>query len=62
GGFETTSAEGTITMDSSDMTGGIHLRASTSACRPVPPNNGGGGGGRNCRVVRVNGRAQMVCL
>lgn len=59
GGFERTNASGTITMDSSDMKGGIRLRAFTSTCR------GGGGGnpgnGRNCRVVRVNGRAQTIC-
>lgn len=55
--------EGTITMDSSDMTGGIRLKATTSICHPTPPNGGGGngGGGRNCRVVRVGGRAQMIC-
>jgi hypothetical protein len=54
--------QGTITMDSSDMKGGIRIRANTSICRaapgggqpPVPP-------GRNCRVVRVGGRAQMIC-
>jgi hypothetical protein len=58
GGFERTNASGTITMDSSDLKGGIRLRAYTSVCRggPTPP-----GPGRNCRVVRVNGRSQMVC-
>lgn len=54
--------EGTITMDSSDMTGGIRLRATTSVCRTNPPGGGGGrGGGRNCRVERQNGRAVMIC-
>ncbi len=52
--------EGTITMDSSDMKGGIRLRATTSICRPTPGGNGGGGG-RNCRVIRVGGRSQTVC-
>ncbi|MDD4974810.1 MAG: DUF4360 domain-containing protein [Bacteriovorax sp.] len=58
GGFERTNASGTITMDSSDLKGGIRLRAYTSACRvgPTPP-----GPRRNCRVVRINGRSQMVC-
>ncbi|MBC7538311.1 MAG: DUF4360 domain-containing protein [Bacteriovorax sp.] len=58
GGFERTNASGTITMDSSDLKGGIRLRANTSVCNvgPTPP-----GPGRNCRVVRVNGRAQMIC-
>jgi len=59
--------QGTITMDSSDMTGGIRLRATTSICRQGPPggggngNGGGRGPGRNCRVERQNGRAVMVC-
>lgn len=58
--------QGTITMDSSDMTGGLRLRATTSVCRQNPPGGGGGNGGgrgngRNCRVERQNGRAVMVC-
>lgn len=57
--------EGTITMDSSDMTGGIRLRATTSACRaPGGGGNGDGRGrgpGRNCHVERQMGRAVMVC-
>lgn len=59
--------EGTITMDSSDMTGGIRLKATTSVCRQGPPGGGGGGNGggrgpgRNCHVERQNGRAVMVC-
>ncbi|MDO9182147.1 MAG: DUF4360 domain-containing protein [Bacteriovorax sp.] len=55
-GFERTNASGTITMDSSDIKGGIKLRAITSTCV-----SSSGNGGRNCRVVRVNGRSQMVC-
>ena len=50
-------------MDSSDLKGGVKFRAVTSACRiqvPTPPQNGGGPG-RNCRMVRVNGRAQYIC-
>ena len=34
-GFEKTKAEGTITVDSSDLTGGIKLRAHTSECRDI---------------------------
>lgn len=61
----TSSSQGTITMDSSDMTGGIRFRATTSVCRQGPPGGGGNGGGRgpgrNCRVERQNGRAVMIC-
>lgn len=59
--------EGTITMDTSDMAGGIRLRATTSVCsgnRPNPPGGGNGGrrgNGRNCHIERINGRAVMVC-
>lgn len=63
-GYEATSATGTITMDTSDLKGGIKLSAHTSPCRisptppapPRPPRDG-----RNCRVIRVNGRAQTIC-
>ena len=55
-GFENSST-GSITMDSSDVKGGLKLRAATSACRAAPPVNGG----RNCRIVKVNGRTQQVC-
>jgi hypothetical protein len=56
-GYENSNAQGTIMMDTSDITGGIKLIASTSAC------NGGGTvtPPRNCRIVRVNGRAQQIC-
>lgn len=58
-GYERTNASGTITMDSSDLKGGIKLRAYTSSCGVTsPPVNVPG---RNCRVMRVNGRSQMVC-
>lgn len=57
GGYERSNASGTITMDSSDFKGGLRFRAYTSSCRSIPEN----GGGRNCRVVRVNGRAQRIC-
>jgi hypothetical protein len=57
GGYERTNTSGTITMDTSDVTGGIKIRASVSSCRgPVNP-----GPIKNCRVVRINGRAQTVC-
>lgn len=57
-GNEQTNAQGTITMDSSDMSGGLKLKAITSACTnsggtPTPP--------RNCRVVRIGGRLQQIC-
>jgi len=58
GGFERTNASGSITMDSSDMNGGLRISARSSACRGREnPGNGRG----NCRVVRVNGRAQSIC-
>lgn len=66
--FGHSGTQGTIIMDSSDMTGGLRLRATTSICRRDPPGGGGGNGGgrgqgqgRNCRVERQNGRAVMVC-
>jgi hypothetical protein len=57
-GYETSGAQGTIMMDTSDMTGGLKLIATTSAC------NGGGGNptpGRICRTVNVGGRLQQIC-
>lgn len=62
-GNERTNASGTITMDSSDLKGGIKLRAFISSCRigPTTPQRPGPGNGRNCRVIRVNGRAQTIC-
>lgn len=59
-GYEHSGANGSITVDSSDIKGGIRLKAHVSQCRgqerPGNPNR------RNCRVERVNGRAVMVCL
>lgn len=52
-------AEGSITVDSSDISGGLRLRAQTSSCRSAGENTGGG---RNCRIVRVGGRSQRVCI
>jgi hypothetical protein len=57
-GYENTSAQGTIMMDSSDISGGVKLIAATSACNsggniPTP--------GRVCRQVIVGGRVQEVC-
>lgn len=61
-GYETSSAQGTIMMDTSDMAGGLKLLASTSACNAGPGNGGGiPTPGRNCRIERVNGRATQVC-
>ena len=59
GGFENQS-EGSIIVDSSDIKGGLKLKAYTSFCgggsqtRPTPE--------RNCRTIRVNGRTQQVCI
>lgn len=52
-------AQGSITMDSSDISGGFKISAKTSACRPtvVVP----GKPGSNCREERVNGRVVVVC-
>ncbi len=55
-GFEN-QAQGSITMDTSDIKGGLKIRASTSSC-----NGSSNGGGRNCRIVRVGGRSQQVCI
>lgn len=52
-------AQGMIVMDSSDMKGGLILKATESSCGQTRPGNGNGG--RNCRVVIVNGRSQQVC-
>lgn len=57
-GYERTNASGTITMDSSDLKGGVKFKAFTSACKNEP---GTQRPGRNCRVIRVNGRAQTIC-
>jgi hypothetical protein len=58
-GFENQSS-GSITMDSSDIKGGLKLRANTSICGQQQ--GGGANNGRNCRVIRVNGRSQQVCI
>ncbi len=52
-------AEGALTLDSSDINGGIRIRAVTSACNPSRNENSNR---RNCRVIRVLGRSQMVCI
>jgi hypothetical protein len=55
-------AEGTITMDSSDLKGGIRLRALTSRCVRNPSTEGPRRGERrNCRVIRLDNRPTMVC-
>ena len=67
-----TSAEGTITMDTSDMKGGIKFRANTSPCQMPGPGPRPGPGpvqpprnpepGRNCHVIRgPDGRSQVIC-
>lgn len=56
-GFESQS-QGSITMDTSDIKGGLRLRALTSSCRETTPNQPG----RNCRLIRVGGRTQQVCI
>jgi hypothetical protein len=58
-GFESQS-QGSITMDTSDIKGGLKLRANTSVCGQQQ--GGGANNGRNCRVIRVNGRSQQVCI
>jgi hypothetical protein len=58
-------AEGTLSLDSSDIKGGLRVRAQTSACTPTASSGNGndnGRGRRNCRVIRVLGRSQMVCI
>lgn len=60
-GFERVST-GSITMDTSDIKGGLNLKAITSFCGNIPNNPPGNGNGRNCRIVRENGRAREVCI
>ena len=62
-GYENQS-EGSITMDSSDVRGGLKLRALTSSC-----NTGRGqvnterpSSGRNCKIVRVGGISKKICI
>jgi hypothetical protein len=58
-GYENTNAEGTIMVDTSDITGGLKLKAVTSSC-----STGGGGNstpGRTCRQVVIAGRVQQIC-
>lgn len=56
-GYENSGAQGTIMMDSSDISGGLKLIATTSSCNggsiPTP--------GRICRQVIVGGRVQEIC-
>jgi hypothetical protein len=59
-GFENQS-QGSITMDTSDIKGGLRIRAMTSSCTGVAHDRPGTGG-RNCRIIRVNGRSQQVCM
>lgn len=63
-GFENTSAAGSLTIDTSDLSGGIKLKAHTQVCtpndstdRPAPDRPGR----RNCRIIRIGGRAQQIC-
>jgi len=53
-GFENI-AKGSITMDTSDINGGLKIKATTSSCRDT------GGTGRNCRIVRIGNRSQQIC-
>lgn len=59
-GYENQS-EGSITMDTSDIKGGLKIRALTSRCSVGTPDRSGSGG-RNCRIIRVNGRTQQICI
>lgn len=62
-GFENQS-EGSITMDSSDLKGGLRLRAQTSSCNSsIGQNNPGRADeGRNCRIVRIGRISKKVCI
>lgn len=53
-------AQGSITMDTSDIRGGLRIRANTGFCNGSSTNSRDQG--RNCRIVRVNGRSQQVCI
>lgn len=60
-------SEGTITMDSSDVTGGIRFRAITSECQKLPQEQGDRGPrpmpgpGRNCRFIRIGYTPKLIC-
>lgn len=65
-GGANTGTQGTIMVDSSDVSGGLKLLATTSACNVTGGNSGGGTGGRptppsSCHLERVNGRVIQVC-
>jgi hypothetical protein len=73
GPYQRTNASGTIVMDSSDLTGGVKIRAITSSCGrpPIPPRPPreprepreprDPREQRECRVERINGRAVTIC-
>jgi len=54
-GYENRNATGTMTVDSSDIKGGMILRATTSRCQSGINNR------TQCTIERVGGRSQMVC-
>jgi hypothetical protein len=55
--------QGSITMDTSDIKGGLKLRAHGSACILNSPGNPPrrNNSGRTCRIVTVNGRVTQEC-
>lgn len=53
--------EGFIIMDSSDISGGLKLRARISRCSNPGNIGGGNNGGRTCRTVIVRGRPVQSC-
>lgn len=59
-GFENQS-EGSIIMDTSDVKGGLKIRALTSRCS-IGNSNRPENGRKNCRIIRVNGRSQQICM
>jgi|GEM_PF-807532 len=57
-GHESSAPAGTLTLDSTDIAGGVKLKAVVSNCgTPTPPPNGR----RICRVVRGDGPPRIVC-
>ena len=58
-GFETQS-QGSIVVDTSDIKGGLKIRALTSPCTGRAPDHSDTGG-KNCKIIRINGKLQQIC-
>jgi hypothetical protein len=59
--YKNTRTSGTITVDSSDMQGGIRLKAYAEACKSDEHLENSRNPRNNCRPQRINGGTRMVC-